>query len=463
MPSMDSNQREDSDDNELVVSSRGRSPDEKVQIGEESEPGIHASVQQQNNSDKHDPKNKLSLEEVARLWEDLKAETGYASYTAYLEAYEKRFPYLKHLKGDLDSFTSYWYQAETPSCAIFDISNAGDSHPILTLHCSSSSGSVILSALRQPPATLAIRIVLWQALGSENEMVNALGLGLKIQPPFFQRLFGRRAGNKVDTKVEERRLVPDFIAVGNYLVTIAREYLPAYPDAPPVILITCRKSIVIERSLNEVLPFRNPAVKQVHNATDRLLAWMQDYVHVLQSELEKARGSIGNVTDLSFTSLTPLLHLIMFKSRAICGMVREEYLNFVKIRDKDFRSLPRGVVLNYLHNETLTRHRSRDEQSETALEDLYEMQLLLRRMIEDSKDGLDQLQRFMHSQNIKAAGQEDSSTNIEDSLQQFILEARRLETEIRDCLQLQTGQLALQESRKSIELSNFQVEEGKRG
>lgn len=42
-------------------------------------------------------------------------------------------------------------------------------------------------------------------------------------------------------------------------------------------------------------------------------------------------------------------------------------------------------------------------------------------------------------------------------------EARRLESEMRDHLQLQVGNLSLEESRKSIELSNFQVQEGKRG
>ncbi|CAF9919847.1 MAG: hypothetical protein ALECFALPRED_001319 [Alectoria fallacina] len=52
---------------------------------------------------------------------------------------------------------------------------------------------------------------------------------------------------------------------------------------------------------------------------------------------------------------------------------------------------------------------------------------------------------------------------IEDQLQQAHLEAHRLENEIRDYLQLQIGELALQESRKSIELSGSQIEEAKRG
>ena len=69
----------------------------------------------------------------------------------------------------------------------------------------------------------------------------------------------------------------------------------------------------------------------------------------------------------------------------------------------------------------------------------------------------------MRSQNVSETPQNEPSIAIEDELQQAHLEALRLETEIREYLQLQTGELALQESRKSIELSNSQIEEAKRG
>ena len=56
-----------------------------------------------------------------------------------------------------------------------------------------------------------------------------------------------------------------------------------------------------------------------------------------------------------------------------------------------------------------------------------------------------------------------SLLTLENELQRIRREATRLEAEIRDYLQLQTGELALEESKKSIELSNFQIEEAKRG
>lgn len=50
----------------------------------------------------------------------------------------------------------------------------------------------------------------------------------------------------------------------------------------------------------------------------------------------------------------------------------------------------------------------------------------------------------------------------EADLMQIHQEAGRLESQVRHYMQLQVGELALQESKKSIELSNQQIEEGRR-
>lgn len=91
------------------------------------------------------------------------------------------------------------------------------------------------------------------------------------------------------------------------------------------------------------------------------------------------------------------------------------------------------------------------------------MRYSLRRMVEDFEDSSLRLRDCMHSPMKKDTPQGQSLMTLEGDLQQFGLEATRLETEIRDYLQLQIGELALQESKKSIELSNPQIEEAKRG
>lgn len=213
------------------------------------------------------------------------------------------------------------------SCAaIFDLSDKDYSTAEISLHCSTSPPSVILSALRQPPATVALHIVLWEASRLDEKMVSALGLGLKIQPRFFQVLLGDPS----------RVLGSELLVIGRYVVTMARHYLPEKLDATPVILITDRprdarttnKGEVYEgeEDFDQVLSFQNPAVEHLPSAVDTLPAWMQEFVRILQSDLEKGKASAESDMDLLFKSLTPLLQSEIFNIRNKCAMVREEYL-----------------------------------------------------------------------------------------------------------------------------------------
>ena len=106
---------------------------------------------------------------------------------------------------------------------------------------------------------------------------------------------------------------------------------------------------------------------------------------------------------------------------------------------------------------------TRTETVETVRKDVFDMRYLLRRMVEDFEDSYQRLRDRMHSPMKQDTPQSQSLMTLEGDLQQSSLEATRLETEIRDYLQLRIGELALQESKKSIELANSQMEEAKRG
>lgn len=311
MPTTGSSRREDSDGNELAVFPGRNLSNEEARNG----------VYQESQREEHGSLNEISPDGSARLWEDLKTETGYASYAAYLEAYEERHPDLKWLKKQVQGYnwtgSRKWY----PTCVIFNLSDGIQSRTRMSLHCSNSSASVILSALRQPPDTAAARIVLCEASQLDGEMVNALGLGLRIQPGFFQAYFSRYESLQPPedpvAQVDNRRLAPEHVIIGQYVVTIARHYLPANADATPVILIlgNVRDPFSIGKRFDEVKPFQNPAVGRISNAMEKLPTWMQEYVRVLQSDLEKGRGSKENITDLSFRSLAPLLRWSTFRTR----------------------------------------------------------------------------------------------------------------------------------------------------
>ena len=83
-------------------------------------------------------------------------------------------------------------------------------------------------------------------------------------------------------------------------------------------------------------------------------------------------------------------------------------------------------------------------------------------MVEDSEDGFNHLLRYIRSQRCADWLLSKSWLRVEDDLRATHEEARRFETQLRDYLQIKVGEWALQESKKSIELSNRQIEEGKR-
>ena len=70
---------------------------------------------------------------------------------------------------------------------------------------------------------------------------------------------------------------------------------------------------------------------------------------------------------------------------------------------------------------------------------------------------------FVSSQLGEHLTKSSAFSEIENNRHWVLKEACRLETEIRDYLQVQAGHLALLESRKSTELSNYQIQESKRG
>lgn len=83
--------------------------------------------------------------------------------------------------------------------------------------------------------------------------------------------------------------------------------------------------------------------------------------------------------------------------------------------------------------------------------------------MEDAEDSLDHLRIHITWQKKEEWLKEPIYKIMDQRLGQCCLPARRLEVEARDSLQLEAGLLALQESRKSIEISNHQVQEGRRG
>ena len=94
---------------------------------------------------------------------------------------------------------------------------------------------------------------------------------------------------------------------------------------------------------------------------------------------------------------------------------------------------------------------------------LHHERFWLRRSVENSEDDMNHFEKYISAEDANYLPDSSVYLGIKQETDQIHNEARRLDTEVRDYLQLVVGNLSLEESRKSIELSNHQIQEGKRG
>lgn len=437
------------DGSELVDLSSRRLPDEEAQKEEQSPLDVQPDVQLQSESDEHDAPEEISADESARLWAEIETETGYRHYYEYLIAYSGRYEYLWHLRYDLyhKLLRDSREDSRKSTCAIYDVNHIDNRCPRIVLQCDSSSGNKVLSAIRQPLSAEHVRIVLWEVWADPRagaRMSDAVGLGLRIQPRFFQALLAiSKHGGSTQTVIE-RPLASDLFVIDQYVVTIAHDYLPANPDTQPVILIARlgEGEMGHKEESEEILPFQKLATIELPKPVDELPEWMLRYVRLLESNFGKDGEYTGNFRDTCLRSLIPLLHFNMSRIREGKYLMQREYLKFFG---------PHGEG-----EERILDHEER-------LGKVFTMRSSFRRLIEDSEDKAERLKRVVRSQMANEVPKSTSFTIMEDALRHTLLEARRCESEILDYQQLQTGELARLESKKSIDLSNFQIEEAKRG
>ena len=153
--------------NELAEIPRRRLPDEEAHLGETRDPNSQATLELESKNDKHDLPNEISFRGFNRLWQYIKAKTGYKSYFDYLEDCHKDYP---HADSVEECFSETWmlWGNEGVDCqtyAIFDLQVGPSSCPGLDLRstCSSESAGTVISALHHPLLPSGTRILLWEA------------------------------------------------------------------------------------------------------------------------------------------------------------------------------------------------------------------------------------------------------------------------------------------------------------
>lgn len=353
----------------------------------------------------------------------LKHRTGFKGYTSYLQDYTKKnFGY-----GDLLSTWKKLHWTPEPgvrrNCKILDLTKVENSLITFDICCSTKSHSELFTALSEPRAGVYGRIVLWRIPRSQfvfTDFLEDLGLVLEIAPAFLRSLYARSSPDSLGFE-HLPVFAADHVMVGDMVATMTRCRISARSSAVPIVFIADTADPTLAPA------FIDPVVEQMH--------LMQRFDIEFYGKM--ITGIIGQNMDFSKSANTLMLptiladmHVYAYNLRALCcytTLDQNPYRNTESIE-------ARGTYSNEL--------RRRLEEFED--------------MMQDALTGFN---------SIYGAGWSTSEAceGSVDFFKQTINRARRFEAILRDSCQVKIGQLSLEESKKSIELSASQAEEGKRG
>ena len=443
-PASESSEHYDCFRSEITGGMRGANSGE-IAIEEYENTGLPVP-QESNGACRRAPPEQLSTQEsrdqieADELRDILKAETGYSSYIDYLRACAEKRPQLHKILDELTSGCRRSLGIQGSSFTILDLSNE-DARLRVVSHYEDQGIMRIFKSLRQPPANVAVQILLCGG-SLDEQSLDFLGLGLKISPFFFGAFYKFY-------KTSRPLLDSSHTRIGSAIATILRQYDPKKPDPVPIVLIAgwrndLSESEVIEQGIEDAFQFQNAAIEKNLDTSSLPpgpygpmhcsgLQWHTNYLQLLNMCLVKEKEQTVDITKLGLKPFLPFLYLNAFAIREFCKNLRWGY---------------RGISPNINVDEGVLSLREKRHQ--------------LRELVEDSEDDLDYLRRYLCSQISADILSYSSWLKAEEDLIQIHQEARRLEVQVRDFLQLQVGEWALQESKKSIELSSRQIEEGKR-
>lgn len=369
----------------------------------------------------------------AQVWKDIEAETGFASYADHLEFYRdvrpdfgdrleesQKLPEELMIEGN-DLNASY-----RPSIVIYDLSKKENLPTSLSLRGYYRSGTELIQALREPPDDVCVQLVLWTFWENslDQEMTDALVLGLNLDAQFLGQvgtLTHRvpRGRNRLVFHTSELRSV-----VGNGTVaTISQTSMSEVANVVPVLLVAIDSSPLNREQTPETIlaegDYGGPRIRG------------QLYARIVEQFIVQGQSPTPSKAFLFLAAVSPLLYIEGYR-------VQE---GFNKLQDIYGQLTQNGY--KYLEK-ILDRER-----------------LKLRRNVEEAEDRVSQIFRYLGSKVDVDWSKEPSYVSFRADWKNLVDGARRLESEVRDYMQLRVRNLSLEESRRSIELSNLQIRESK--
>ncbi|KAL8806368.1 MAG: hypothetical protein Q9182_001398 [Xanthomendoza sp. 2 TL-2023] len=397
-----------------------------------------------------------------------KAETGFDSYHAYIEFHAKEHPRLARLGEELVKFNG---RVDGPFLPEFrpkrrskeskwagSILNVLESD--ISLEHSDKYGTQLIETLCHPPEEARLQIVLWNLSFLEDspcqtDLLSFLGMYFRLDPVYFEALVDRvnnfhlpfnRNMNTIN------RHDPTLIEAGPFVATVCRQ--KDQPHGVSVILIAGsleREPSLTEPSLKFDLhdyicpypPLFASSGPERQQEISQCPGYYQYYPRVLKLWLDRHPDAKRDDTSLIILCFLPLLQL-----------------NHDSLR-RHSHEVYKGIGAPNCIKDTVTLDPIATDQ--IWANDLYELRTSLRDHINATENNWYRFMRYVRFHLNCEPTKLPFYPRILDDYTNATSEGTRLENHGRDYLQLQAGALGLEESRKSIELADRQMEEAKRG
>ena len=468
---------------ERLDSASNSSSPARLQSNQQSETPVLSDAQMQTTSEievksteaeeeVEDQQGEEEEEEALRhIMRDLKEITGFDSYKAYLESFLRDPMFIGRSYADILHGCFHNPNDAGSGVDILDVSNMDLCPTGVRIRCKNLSASEISGALCHPPPGTSAQVVLWPNdtfTRDIEDFLNVLGVGLKLDPCFFEPLRWRE---DVTTDIlhfrSKNSLCVKSIGTG---VFVAPSFALAQDNPVPVVLIAGPLYEPIER-FNQISPEnmvrydinQRKAIYDLVQATPLCDDYSWDdkplfanvYTRALYNLLGSGRGSELTSSDILSSCIIPLLQIEI----AICKVDLDKLSrSFHEMKDSYFDAF--GFKTKYRGR--YERRRDATLPSGEAPEYLYRYRTKLRSWIEYFENQNGTLMGLLSPLLGQNVAEGTFYRQIKGESISIAKEASRLEAEIRDHLQLQGSKLALLESQKSIELSNNQLYEGKR-
>lgn len=367
----------------------------------------------------------LGSKALARL-KSAQEMTGFRSYVEYLKFHEECYPSL---------------DAELWLPGIHE--HGSDLGWPLTMTSMTEEGGVlnhddqnIIEALCDPPRDTSLQIILFDVGRVRNNLIRRLkdvldylGLVFQLDPRFFRSMDDLNSYQSYRLSCYH----PSYVTVGHAVATVCHSRLRG-GSLPDVIFLARGIGFLSKYPDFSIGNIRSEEIDHIRRCPKfkRQITFKDpirdDYIRQISELLAENNEFKDNSTTVSLLCSLSIFRLELLKLRFVCFEVGE-----------------------------LLQHPSFE--SERAYNVCRELRNSINKLLNDWQS----LETYTDSSQLIQCKKGYIYRQIEAEFKEVTANGDRLENSLRDRLQLEVGKLGLEESRKSIDLSNRQIEEGKRG